>query len=146
MADKKGTKRNKLLIIAGTVFAVLVVVYFVVTSGAFIKGVVLPKVADALKSDLTVEDLSVSPFSGVDLKGVTLTPKGREVLVAVGAVRVRYSAPIRPATSRRCLPRSAAGPNQRRRPRARRRSSRFRTSKSPSFWSGRLRRPPPVRS
>jgi AsmA family len=91
MADKKGTKRNKLLIIAGTVFAVLVVVYFVVTSGAFIKGVVLPKVADALKSDLTVEDLSVSPFSGVDLKGVTLTPKGREVLVAVGAVRVRYS-------------------------------------------------------
>lgn len=69
----------------------LVVLYFVATSGAFIKAVVLPRVADALKSDLSVGDISVSPFSSVTLSDVKLTPKGAEPLATVKRVHARYS-------------------------------------------------------
>ncbi len=75
----------------GAIVLILVALYFTVTSGAFLKAVVLPQVAAALKSDLTVGDLSVSPFSSVTLTDLKLTPKGGETLATVKQVHARYS-------------------------------------------------------
>ena len=70
---------------------VLVVLYFVLTSGAFLKAVVLPQVGGSLGSDLSVSDVSLSPFSSLSLQQVKLTPKGEDTLATVAEVRVRYS-------------------------------------------------------
>jgi len=80
-----------LLWIGGAVVVLLVAAWFVVTSSAFIKGFVLPKVATAINADLAVGDLRLSPFSQVTLRDVKLTPKGAETLLTAGEVRARYS-------------------------------------------------------
>ena len=69
----------------------MVVLYFVLTSGAFVRAVVLPRVAAALHSDVTVEDVSLSPFSSLTLRKFKLTPQGAETLATVEEVRMRYS-------------------------------------------------------
>ncbi len=60
-------RRRKWLIAAGSVVLLLVVGWFVLTSGPVVKALVLPRVAKALHADLSVEGLSLSPFSGIDL-------------------------------------------------------------------------------
>src|ERR1041385_6077525 len=56
-------------------FLLLVVVaYFVVTSGSFLKKYVLPQVSQKLKAEITVSDLSVSPFSSITLKDLKVQP------------------------------------------------------------------------
>jgi hypothetical protein len=81
---------RELLWLAGVLVVLLVVAYFVVSSGAFIKGVVVPKVGAALNADLTVGDAAFSPFSRLELRDVKLTPKGREPLFTASVVRARY--------------------------------------------------------
>lgn len=76
--------------VVGGLAAVLVVAYFVVTSGWFVRSVVLPQVASSLNSELAVEDVALSPFSSLTLKGVKITPRGAETLATVAEVRVRY--------------------------------------------------------
>ena len=76
--------------VAGGLAALLVLLYVVVTSGPFLRGVVLPRVGAAVGSDLTASQVSLSPFSSLQLDGVKLTPKGAEPLLAVGSMRVRY--------------------------------------------------------
>ena len=46
----------------------LVVLFFVATSGAFFKGVILPRVSAQLNAQVTVSDASISPFSRVVLR------------------------------------------------------------------------------
>ena len=75
----------------GITAGVLVVLYFVLTSGAFLKAVVLPQVGASLGSDLSVSEVSLSPFSSLTLQQVKLTPKGEDTLATVAEVRVRYS-------------------------------------------------------
>lgn len=84
-------RKRRWPIVLGVVVGSVVVLYFVATSGAFIKGVVLPRVADALKSDLTVGDVSVSPLSSITLTDVKLTPKGAETLATIRRVEAHYS-------------------------------------------------------
>lgn len=76
---------------AGVLLVLLVVAYFVGTSGAFIKGVVLPKVGAALGGKVSAETVSLSPFSSLDLAGLKVETTGTEPLVSVKEVRVRYS-------------------------------------------------------
>src|SRR5262245_52479720 len=59
--------RRKLLYISGTLLVLLVVAYFVVTSSAFFKGVILPRAGKAIGGEVTVADASLSPFSQVIL-------------------------------------------------------------------------------
>ncbi|TMP97166.1 MAG: DUF1129 domain-containing protein, partial [Verrucomicrobia bacterium] len=63
----KTVKRRRwartLLIIAGALFVLLFVFYFVATSAAFFKGVILPRVSKAVGAEVTVGDASLSPFS-----------------------------------------------------------------------------------
>lgn len=78
-------------IIIGLVLLIIVVLYFVLTSAAFIRAMVLPKVAKALGADVTVEDISLSPLSSLELRKVKVTPYGAETLAVIDTVRVRYA-------------------------------------------------------
>jgi uncharacterized protein involved in outer membrane biogenesis len=77
--------------ILGGLLLTLAVLYFVFTSGVFIKAVVLPQVGSALNSELTADGVSLSPFSSLTLRQVKLTPKGEEPLATIALVQVRYS-------------------------------------------------------
>ena len=88
---KRGGWLRKLLLIGGLLLGLLVVAFFVVTSGAFVKAVVLPKVGAAINADLAVGDVQFSPFSQLVLRDVKLTPKGAEPLLTASLVRARYS-------------------------------------------------------
>src|SRR3974390_747761 len=69
----------------------LVVVYFVGTSSAFFKSVILPKVSSALNAKVTVSDASIGPFKEVVLHNLKVETTGSEPLVTAPEVRARYS-------------------------------------------------------
>lgn len=78
-------------LIAGGAVASLVVLYFFVTSSMFLKSFVLPKVSDAIGAIVAVDDLSLHPFSGLELTKIQVTPNGAASLATIDRVRVRYS-------------------------------------------------------
>lgn len=86
----KPNRRRKWLIAAGAMGLLLFAGWFVLTSGPVVKALVLPRVSAALHADLTVEELRLSPFSGIELKNVTLTPVGGQPLAEIANVKVRY--------------------------------------------------------
>ena len=90
-APKKSGLLKKLGLAVAVLLALLVVAYFVVTSAMFQKGVVLPRVAKAIGAELTVEDTSISPFSGVLLQGVKLQVPGGEPIFTAKEIRAHYS-------------------------------------------------------
>lgn len=75
----------------GGVVLLVVLTFFIVGNGAFVRSFVLPKVASQLNSELTTEDVSFSPFSSITLRGVKVVPKGDETLFTAKEIRVRYS-------------------------------------------------------
>src|SRR4051812_9213368 len=75
----------------GVLLLLLVVAYFVGTSSAFVKGVILPKVGAAMNAKITVGDISVSPFSRVDIRQLRVETTGSEPLLTADEARVRYS-------------------------------------------------------
>ena len=77
--------------IFGSLLVLLVVAYFVGTSAAFLKGVILPKVGKAVNAEITVSDATISPFSQVILKDLKVKTTGSEPLVSASEVRLRYS-------------------------------------------------------
>ena len=83
-------RRKSLLVLAG-IAVFVVVLYFVATSAAFLKGVILPRVSDALKADVTVAEAEISPFRHVVLREVKVNPRGSEPLLTVREIRLRYS-------------------------------------------------------
>ena len=91
VGKKRGGWFRKLGILFTLLVVLLVVAWFVVTSGAFFKGVILPRVAKAMNAEVTVEDASISPFSQVTLRGLTVRTTGTEPLVTAQEVRARYS-------------------------------------------------------
>lgn len=82
--------RRRWPLILGGLVALVVVLYVVLTSGAFLRAVVVPQIASSLNSELTVGDLSFRPFSSLTLRQVKLTPQGAETLATVEEVRLRY--------------------------------------------------------
>jgi len=75
----------------GVLIVLLIAVYFVATSSAFFKGVILPRVSDSLHADVTVSDASIHPFREVVLRDLKVQAKGGEPVVTAPEVRVRYS-------------------------------------------------------
>jgi uncharacterized protein involved in outer membrane biogenesis len=69
----------------------LLVGYFVVSSGWFLKKVVLPRISKALNSTLTVGQAELSPFTQLTLNQVKLTPDGAETLFEAKQVHARYN-------------------------------------------------------
>jgi uncharacterized protein involved in outer membrane biogenesis len=76
--------------LAGAILVLLIVVYFVATSSAFFKGVILPKVGQAMNASITVGDASISPFSEVVLRDLKVHTTGTEPLLTAREVRARY--------------------------------------------------------
>ena len=68
----------------------LIAGYFVVTSSAFFKGVILPRVGKALNAEVTVAEASISPFSQVVLRHLQVKTTGAEPLLKADEVRMRY--------------------------------------------------------
>lgn len=83
-------RKKKLLILAAVVIGLPLFLYFFLTSAFFIKSFVLPKASKTLNAQITVDDLSVSPFSAVSLRGLKVTTTGEPLLTADSA-SVRYS-------------------------------------------------------
>lgn len=78
-------------LIAGGSIAALVALYLFLTSGMFLKSFVLPKVSDAVGASITVEDLALHPFSGLELTKLRVAPAGAAPLATVDRIRVGYS-------------------------------------------------------
>lgn len=78
-------------IIFGVLLVLLVAGYFIATSSAFFKGVILPRVSKAMNAQVTVADASVSPFSRVILKDLQVRTTGADPLFSAAEVRLRYS-------------------------------------------------------
>ncbi|HEX5219583.1 MAG TPA: AsmA family protein [Verrucomicrobiae bacterium] len=69
----------------------LLIAYFVVSSGWFVERVVVPRVGKALHSTLTVGKAEFSPFTQLTLNQVKLTPDGAETLFDARQVHARYN-------------------------------------------------------
>src|SRR5690242_5520704 len=80
-----------LLWLATGVVVLVVAVYFIATSSAFFKAVILPKVSAALQADVSVSDAAISPFSSVVLQDLKVTPKGGEPVFAAKSISAKYS-------------------------------------------------------
>ena len=78
-------------LIAGGCVVALVILYVFLTSSMFLKSVVLPKVSDAVGASITAEDLSLHPFSGLEVTKLQVTPAGQAPLASIDRVRVHYS-------------------------------------------------------
>ena len=90
-SPKRSGWGKKLLCVFGVLVLLVVILFFVVTSGAFLKGVILPKVGASMNADITAGDVALSPFSQLELHDLKVTPKGKETLLTTALVRVRYS-------------------------------------------------------
>jgi hypothetical protein len=90
-SPKRSGWLRKLVWLGGAFVVLLVAFYFVATSAAFFKSVILPKVGKALGADVTVADAQISPFSRVVLRDLKVQPRGGEPLLTVREVRASYS-------------------------------------------------------
>ena len=89
--DAKKMSWGKKLLFTLVAAAVLVVIlFFVLTSGAFIKGVVLPKAGQSMHAEIRATDVSLSLFSQILLRDLTVRTTGTEPLFSVSEVKVRY--------------------------------------------------------
>ena len=75
----------------GMLIVLLAAMYFVATSGAFFKGVILPRIGKVIHAQVTVSSASISPFSQVVLQNLKVQTTGSEPLVTAAEVRLRYS-------------------------------------------------------
>lgn len=90
-APRRKTWRHKFF--RGVVILILLLIglYFVVTSSTFLKKLVLPQLSLALKAEVTVTDLEVSPFRKLVLRDLQIQPLGNEPVLTVKELRARYS-------------------------------------------------------
>lgn len=89
-SNESAPRRRWLKWVAG-IPLVLVVAYFVATSGWFVRSVILPRAGDSLGATITAESVSLSPWTSFRVEGVRVVPKGAEPLLEVGALQARYS-------------------------------------------------------
>src|SRR5690349_23234492 len=87
----KGSWGKRIGITFAGLIVLLLIAYFVGTSSAFIKGIVLPKVGSALNAKVTAGDISVSPFSQLHIQQLRVETTGTEPLLTAEDARVRYS-------------------------------------------------------
>ncbi|HXI71187.1 MAG TPA: AsmA family protein [Verrucomicrobiae bacterium] len=90
-SPKRSRWLRKLAWISGILVVLLVVVYFVTTSSAFLRGVILPKVSKALGAEVTVAEAQISPFSRVMLRDLKVQPPAGEPLLTVQEIHANYS-------------------------------------------------------
>ncbi len=77
--------------ILAILLVLLIVLYFVATSGPFVTGVILPRAGQALNARITASDASISPFHEVTFKNLELKTTGPQPLLAAREVHASYS-------------------------------------------------------
>ena len=89
---QKKRRRGLRLIVWLVVLVVVLVVaaYVVVTNPAFIKGVVLPRLGSAMDANVTVNDVSFSPFKQIVLRDLKVQAKDQTPVLTAAEVSVRY--------------------------------------------------------
>ncbi|MGZ8938397.1 MAG: DUF748 domain-containing protein [Limisphaerales bacterium] len=90
-SQPKGSWAKRIAIVLGVMVLLLVALYFVGTSSAFVKAVILPRVGAAMNAKVTVGDISVSPFSRVHIRNLRVETTGSDPLVMADEVLLRYS-------------------------------------------------------
>ena len=86
-------RRGWLRIVSGAILvllALIVMAYFVVTSSAFFKSSILPRVSKAIGAEVTASDAAIHPFSEIDLRDLKVQAKNQPPLVTASEIRVRY--------------------------------------------------------
>src|SRR6185436_12317589 len=87
-------RRRRGLKIFGVVLAILVLLlvaaYFVGTSEAFLKSVILPRVSKSMNANVTVESALLKPFSEARFRNLKVVTTGREPLLSAQEVYARY--------------------------------------------------------
>lgn len=78
-------------IILGGILVLLIAAYFLVTSSGFVKAFILPRVGAALNATITADEVSLSPFSRLDVKGLRVRTIGTEALLTAPEAHLRYS-------------------------------------------------------
>ena len=77
--------------IVALVVVLIVAAYFVVTSSAFLKGAILPRVSESLHANVTVSGAAIHPFREIDLRDLKVQTAGQEPILTAPEVLVRYS-------------------------------------------------------
>jgi len=78
-------------ILAAVVIVVLLALYFILSSSAFLKAVVVPRVGKALNAKVTVDKVSLSPFSKLVVENVKVQTTGLEPVIQADRMSVNYS-------------------------------------------------------
>ena len=79
----------KLVWIIGGLVVLLGIAGLVVTSSAFFKAVILPRVGTALNAEVTVSHASIRPYSQVILRDLVVKPRDAETLLTAAEIRLR---------------------------------------------------------
>src|SRR5947207_9245733 len=86
---RRGLRIFGIVIVA--ILLLLVAAYFVGTSEAFVKSVVLPKVSKSMNAQITADSASISPFSHVRFRNLKVVTTGSEPLMTAQEVDAKYS-------------------------------------------------------
>src|ERR1035437_7727434 len=86
----KGRWLKRLTWCGAGLLVALVVLYFMATSSAFFKRILLPRLGSALNANISVSDAEISPFSHIVLHDLKVTPKGGEPVFTATSVTARY--------------------------------------------------------
>jgi hypothetical protein len=76
---------------AGVLLVLLVAAYFVATSNAFFKGIILPRVSQVIGADVTVSHAAIHPFGEIALWDLKVQAKDQAPVITAPEVHVRYN-------------------------------------------------------
>src|SRR5882724_10504230 len=88
---KRSRWLRALAFLFGFFIVLLVAVYFVVTSSAFLQNTVLPRVSKSLAAEVTVSSAEVHPFSQIVLHDLKVQSTNQPTLLTAREVRLRFS-------------------------------------------------------
>lgn len=88
----KRRRLRRILLFLGLIGIVVIISgYFVLSSSAFLKRIVVPRVGHALNADITVDEVGLRPFSQLVVRNLRVVPRGEEELLRLREARVDYS-------------------------------------------------------
>jgi len=87
-----GLKTSRRILVGGAaIFGLGIISYFLLTSGMFLRGMVLPRVGAMLNAKLTAQEITLSPWSELVARQVKLETRGKDPVAEFDELRARYS-------------------------------------------------------
>lgn len=83
--------RQRLLQLSAVMALLLVALYFALTSSWFVRKFVLPAVGGFIGAEITVTELTLRPFSRLELRDLRVQAGQQEPVLEVGELRARYN-------------------------------------------------------